>query len=197
MNTYPNTFEKSKTHPMLIIAGIAIVLFCGVGIAAFMGWLPASLGGNVDKTDSSVPALTNPVGAPVHHAQAHSAPVHVAANSSVKRACANCGIVESTRDITTRAQGSGVGAAGGAVVGGLLGNQVGGGHGKEAMTVVGAIGGAIAGNQIEGQMKATHSFETTVRLEDGSLRAVMQATQPGWQAGDHVKIIDGVVRAND
>ena len=110
--------------------------------------------------------------------------------------CSNCGIVESTREITTRAEGSGVGAAGGAVVGGLLGNQVGGGRGKDLMTVVGAIGGAVAGNQIEGQVKATHSYETTVRLDDGSTRVISDAAQPGWRTGDHVKIVDGVVRSN-
>jgi outer membrane lipoprotein SlyB len=192
MNMQTNPFATPRTHPMLIIAGIAVVLFCGVGTAALMGWLPSSIGGN---TGNTMPAQQELAAKPAHHAQAPSAPRHSTATSG-RIACASCGVVESTREITTRAQGSGLGAAGGAVVGGLLGNQVGGGHGKEAMTVVGAIGGALAGNQIEGQMNATHSFETTVRLDDGSLRAVMQATQPGWHAGDHVKIVNGVVHAN-
>jgi uncharacterized protein YcfJ len=81
-------------------------------------------------------------------------------------------------------------------VGGLLGNQVGGGHGKQAMTVVGAIGGAFAGNQIERQAKATRSYETTVRMNNGSSRTIAQGTQPEWRDGDHVKIVDGAVRMN-
>lgn len=110
--------------------------------------------------------------------------------------CQNCGVVESVREIAVRGNGSGLGAAGGAVVGGLLGNQVGGGHGKQAMTVVGAIGGALAGNQIEKQARATRSYETTVRMDSGSSRTMTQATQPTWYDGDHVKIVDGVVRMN-
>jgi hypothetical protein len=36
----------------------------------------------------------------------------------------------------------------GAVVGGLLGNQVGGGNGKKLATIAGVIGGGMLGNQI-------------------------------------------------
>ena len=43
----------------------------------------------------------------------------------------------------------GVGTGLGAVVGGLLGNQVGGGRGKTLATVAGAVGGGYAGHQIE------------------------------------------------
>jgi outer membrane lipoprotein SlyB len=77
-----------------------------------------------------------------------------------------------------------------------LGNQVGGGHGKQAMTVVGAIGGAFAGNQIEKQARAARSYEITVRMDNGSSRTIAQATQPEWRDGDHVKIVDGAVRMN-
>ncbi|WP_374580916.1 glycine zipper 2TM domain-containing protein [Pseudoduganella sp.] len=37
-----NNIMRYTTHPMLLIAAIAVVLFCGVGIAAIMGWLPSS-----------------------------------------------------------------------------------------------------------------------------------------------------------
>lgn len=45
-------------------------------------------------------------------------------------------------------QNSAVGIGLGAVVGGLLGNQVGGGRGKTIATIAGAMGGAYAGNEI-------------------------------------------------
>jgi outer membrane lipoprotein SlyB len=35
---------QQVTHPILIIAAVAVVLFCGVGTAAIMGWLPSSSG---------------------------------------------------------------------------------------------------------------------------------------------------------
>jgi len=112
------------------------------------------------------------------------------------RICHDCGRVESVHTVQSQADPSGVGVVGGAVVGGLLGNQVGGGHGRQAMTVVGAIGGALAGNQIEKQATATHSFETTVHMNNGSSRTFAQATQPNWRDGDHVRIVDGAVQMN-
>jgi len=45
MNTLQDTARKSP-HPILIIAAVAVVLFCGVGTAAIMGWLPSSIGSN-------------------------------------------------------------------------------------------------------------------------------------------------------
>lgn len=53
------------------------------------------------------------------------------------------------------------GTAVGAVVGGLLGNQVGGGNGKKIATVAGAVGGGYAGNQVQGRMQANSTYTTT------------------------------------
>lgn len=53
------------------------------------------------------------------------------------------------------------GTAVGAVVGGLLGNQVGGGNGKKIATVVGAVGGGYAGNQVQGRMQANDTYTAT------------------------------------
>jgi uncharacterized protein YcfJ len=44
---------------------------------------------------------------------------------------------------------TGVGIAAGAVIGGLLGNQVGGGRGRTLATVAGAVGGGYFGNEVE------------------------------------------------
>ena len=46
------------------------------------------------------------------------------------------------------AQPNYVGIGVGAVIGGLLGNQIGGGNGKKLATVAGVIGGGMLGNQI-------------------------------------------------
>jgi uncharacterized protein YcfJ len=45
---------------------------------------------------------------------------------------------------------SGAGAAMGAIAGGAIGNQIGGGTGKAAATMLGIFGGAILGDKIEG-----------------------------------------------
>jgi outer membrane lipoprotein SlyB len=205
MNMPVNSASKSRAHPMLIVASGAVVLVCLTATAALMGWIPTSAGANGGTAASALAAVpANPAPRAIHAAPQYVAPKPVAHHPSraepVRRAqalvCQNCGTVESIRTISTGGDGSGLGAAGGAVVGGLLGNQVGGGHGKQAMTVVGAIGGAFAGNQIEKRARATQSYETTVHMNNGSTRTVAQATQPEWRNGDQVKIVDGIVQMN-
>jgi outer membrane lipoprotein SlyB len=196
MQNYIGNTPTRKTHPAIIAAGVAVVLFCVVGTAAIMGLIPGSGKDALPPAPiAAIPARSATVAAPAHQVQAsrqstHAVSVNAAAN------CSNCGKVESVRSVKTEGHGSGLGAAGGAVVGGLLGNQIGGGRGQDVMTVVGAIGGAVAGNQVEARVKSTQAYETAVRLNDGSLRTVQQSTQPQWQAGDRVRIVDGVIRTD-
>lgn len=48
----------------------------------------------------------------------------------------------------------------GAVTGGIIGHQFGGGHGKDLATVAGALGGGYAGNQIQGSMQESDTYTT-------------------------------------
>lgn len=197
MNTQTGQ-TKTSVHPLLLAAGVALILFCAVGIAAIMDWIPTSSSHpaasiTAAKPDQALSDAAPDAAKPHKSASAHSAPVHVASAAPAKAICTICGVVESTNEITVRGEGSGLGAVGGAVVGGLLGHQVGGGHGKDAMTVVGAVGGALAGNQIEKQAKSTKSYDITVRMNDGSRRVIREANATSWHAGDHVKIVDGAI----
>ena len=124
------------------------------------------------------------------------APAQVANSTPAKWRCAECGVVQSVREITTKGEGSGIGAVGGAVVGGVLGHQVGGGRGQDIATVVGAVGGAVAGHEIEKRVKSGKSYEITVRFEDGSSRVIREASAPSWRTGDRVKVINGVIQSN-
>lgn len=256
MNNIPTPPGRTQHHPLLLLAALAVVLFCLVGTAAIMGWIPSSIGGNDNRQlseaeraalASSLPSAGQPLapgatsaemaalgpqgapvpampaapaypaqqvaqgyapapsgaGRPVHEAEPEPEPaprttvkpkpVQVAA--AEPKWCGNCGNVESVRAIKQRAQGSGLGAAGGAVIGGLLGNQVGGGSGRQLATVAGAVGGAVVGNQVEGNMKATTTWEIRVRLDDGTLRTFNQASEPQWRSGDRVRIVKGRLRA--
>ena len=200
--------HDNKISPALIwTAGIAMILFFGAGTAAFMGWIPGSSGHSGDTAaltlpekspaGAAKPAAAKPVAPkPQSTAEYSKAPVLVAAAPVALAKCIDCGVIESTREVDTKGEGSGLGAVGGAVVGGVLGNQVGGGRGKDVATVIGAVGGVVAGNEIEKRMKTTKSYETTVRLNDGSTRVVRDATAPAWRTGDHVKLVDGVIRSN-
>jgi uncharacterized protein YcfJ len=54
-----------------------------------------------------------------------------------------------------------IGTGLGAVVGGLLGNQVGGGTGKTLATVAGAAAGGYAGNRIQDKVQKGNTYTTT------------------------------------
>jgi uncharacterized protein YcfJ len=51
----------------------------------------------------------------------------------------------------------------GAVAGGVLGNQIGGGNGKKIATVAGAAAGGYAGNRVQGHMQENDTVQSTVR----------------------------------
>lgn len=72
-----------------------------------------------------------------------------------------CQDVTVTRQKPVQDQHKIAGTAIGAVVGGLLGNQIGGGNGKKIATVAGAVGGGYAGNKVQGSMQANDTYTTT------------------------------------
>lgn len=49
----------------------------------------------------------------------------------------------------------------GAALGGVLGNQFGGGNGKKVATAAGAVAGGYAGNQVQGNMQAGDTYTST------------------------------------
>ncbi len=252
MNTPVNqTGKPASHHPMMIIAAIAIILFCLAGTAAIMGWIPSTIGNNSssgDLTASDRAALAssladssgngfNTSAAGVEAQRERERLAQLDRDSSLQRdaardleaerdrtaerardaerapalrdepvrlaqatparersVCSSCGKVTSVRAIKTRAEGSGVGAAGGAILGGLLGNQVGGGNGRKLATVAGAVGGAVVGNQVEGNMKATTSYEVKVRMDSGATRTFNLQNLNGYNTGDRIKVVNGGLR---
>jgi len=113
--------------------------------------------------------------------------------------CAECGTVESVREVRVPVANQGpnlVGTVAGGVVGGVVGNQFGGGHGRDALTVLGAVGGALAGHEIErnirGQQTVTR-YEMSVRMTDGSLRTFHSEAPFALASGDHVRVENGRV----
>lgn len=108
-------------------------------------------------------------------------------------ACKTCGTVTEVRAITQKGEGSGLGIAAGAVVGGLVGNQVGKGTGNMLATVGGAVAGGYAGNEIEKSSKKHTVYKTTVRMDNGRVNTYTLSTQHA--IGAKVTVADGKVRA--
>ncbi|MGQ2980078.1 MAG: glycine zipper 2TM domain-containing protein [Polaromonas sp.] len=181
---FPQRMQHSK-------ALVAIVAVLGVTVMALAGVLvvnrsDAQPGGTeavavAPKTQSSTTSKLASNTAPAKPA-VQQRPVVVAQAPAPKAVvCADCGTVESVTPIQRQGQVNGVavgnttvglGTVAGGVIGGLLGNQVGGGNGKTAMTVLGAAGGAFAGNKIEQNMKKVTVYQVRVRMNDGSIRNV-------------------------
>jgi outer membrane lipoprotein SlyB len=96
------------------------------------------------------------------------------------------GTVESIVQDTVQSGNAAAATIGGAVVGGLLGNQIGGGRGQTAATVIGAGGGAFVGNQAA--QRQTLVWRIGVRYDDGSLATIQQTTAPALRIGDRVRV---------
>ena len=210
------TQAARQTHPLMIIAAIAITLFSLVGIGAVLGWIPTSVGNQGSASTPVAQAPEQPKAETVTQAEPKPAvkprpkpvvrsepprPAPQAAAVSpppppvvVAAICRECAVIEEVREVEKAGTGSGAGAVGGAVVGGVLGHQMGGGRGKDVATVLGVIGGGLAGNAIEKNAKKTVEYQIVIRYEDGTKGLFTQTTPPSWRSGDKVKIINGVIQ---
>jgi outer membrane lipoprotein SlyB len=87
---------------------------------------------------------------------------------------------------------SGAGAVLGAVAGGVLGHQVGGGTGNTAATVGGAVAGGVIGNEIEKRRNAdTQVYRVEVQFDDGTTSTYDFRELNGLRVGERVRWQDG------
>ena len=101
------------------------------------------------------------------------------------------GVVESVRDVRISPRDTGVGTAGGAVLGGIAGSNVGGGSGQVAGAVGGAILGGIIGHNVEESANEQHGLEVTVLLDSGRYISVVQPASEPFRPGDRVRVLSG------
>ncbi|CAN5250750.1 hypothetical protein BH09PSE6_BH09PSE6_27750 [soil metagenome] len=177
-------------HPLLALAAVAVIVFSGVGVWTMTRHQDIAdtfaANATIEPAVQGAPApqrLTEP--RRVEAAAPAPAPVRVA------EACSNCGKVESVTWAEKEGRGTGVGAVAGGVIGGLLGHQIGSGHGKTAATVAGAAAGAYGGNRVEENRNSSKVWTVTVRMNDGERRTFSQSSEPGWQVGENVRVVDG------
>jgi uncharacterized protein YcfJ len=148
----------NRIHPLVAVAAVTVTLFSLLGMAAITGILPLSYGSNSSESR----AATQPVQAvaddwdankplqknlqPKHATHAQTA-VNASANEpAVQRSTSNNAPVQTAHRAVP--QNSPVGIGVGALIGGVLGNQVGSGDGKTLATIAGAIGGGYVGNEV-------------------------------------------------
>lgn len=105
--------------------------------------------------------------------------------------CQDCGVVASIEPVKEKAEGSGAGAVLGAIAGGVIGHQFGGGKGKDVATAAGAIAGGVAGHQAERSIRATTYYRVGVNMENGSYQTVNVADPAGISVGSPVRVVGG------
>ena len=69
----------------------------------------------------------------------------------------------------------------------------GGGSIVNIASVAGVAGGAYAGHQIEKNAKSSTRYDVIVKMEDGSTRTFSYESQPAFQAGSKVRIVNGAL----
>ena len=163
---------STRIHPLMAGAAVSVIVVSLTGIAALMGLLPTLHATAVQPMTLQAPAAS-PVAAPLAPAvqQVAKAPAlqddtdspkakpkpithnHQQAqpqrSTQYSQAPAYQAPAAAQQAPPPAAQpNSPIGIGVGAVVGGLLGNQVGGGNGKTLATIAGAVGGGYLGNEI-------------------------------------------------
>ena len=142
----------TRLHPLVAVAAASVIVVSLMGAAALAGILPSSHADVPTAVTASGQAQLNQSSGSATPLKHHS---HNASGqqSSTQVAVAPNGTAQAPSDQrpaqhAAAKQNSAVGIGIGAVVGGLLGNQVGSGDGKTLATVAGAVGGAYVGNEI-------------------------------------------------
>ncbi|BBO59988.1 glycine zipper 2TM domain-containing protein [Mycoavidus sp. B2-EB] len=206
----PATHRSNQLHPLVALATAAVLITCLIVVAAVTDVLPTAL----SKTTPSQ-ALPNS-SAPNHLAQIMPAPVAsdaqpphtvqtngpiqsvqpdtaqpVVSQSQPAVSCVLCGVVESVRVVQLPGHSTGVGALGGAVAGGVVGNQFGSGSGRTAMTLLGALGGGLAGNSVERNLNTHAIYKVRVRMENGYRQTFTYHYAPPYQPGHRVRVLHG------
>ena len=100
------------------------------------------------------------------------------------------GVVESVRLVKLEGTKSPVGTVAGGAVGGIAGSSIGNGRGSAIGAVIGAVAGGIAGSAIEEGITRKDALEITVKLDGGSMIAIVQEADEQFRAGDKVRIVE-------
>ena len=133
---------------------------------------------------------------PVHHTPSHEGanynePQQVAAAP----VCASCGVIDGYSAVQVKGQNNGVGAVAGGRGGALVGSKIAGRGNHSVGGVIGAIGGGLLGNAIESHERVATVYDVRVRMADGSVRTVRQASIPN--VGQRVSVEGNTLRAID
>jgi outer membrane lipoprotein SlyB len=110
-----------------------------------------------------------------------------------RTATVSYGVIVSMRPVTVKGESTGVGALGGAAVGGVAGSFI--GRNDVRGNILGAVGGAIvgglAGSAIESQVSTGSAIEFIIREDNGQTISVVQTNEDQFRPGDRIVLTRG------
>ncbi|HEY9026528.1 MAG TPA: glycine zipper 2TM domain-containing protein [Burkholderiaceae bacterium] len=163
---------------------------------------PVTQQSSVANPDAKAPANESTTTKPTHHATAPARHETVKDNAAAAQqqqvaaaapVCATCGVIEGYAPVTVQGKNNGVGAVAGGLGGALIGSKIAGRGNHTLGGAIGAVGGGLLGNAIETHERTSTAYDVRVRMEDGTVRTVRQATVP--TVGQHVNVEGNTLKA--
>jgi outer membrane lipoprotein SlyB len=100
------------------------------------------------------------------------------------------GVVENVRTVRIEGTKTPIGTVAGGAVGGIAGSTIGHGRGSTVAAVVGAVVGGLAGAAAEEGITRKDGLEITVKLDNGTLLAVVQEADEQFHPGERVRLVE-------
>ena len=100
------------------------------------------------------------------------------------------GVVESVRSVKLEGTKTPIGTVAGGAIGGIAGGSIGSGRGSAIGAVIGAVAGGIAGSAVEEVATRKDALEITVKLDGGSMIAIVQEADEQFHPGEKVRIVE-------
>jgi outer membrane lipoprotein SlyB len=112
-------------------------------------------------------------------------------------ACALCGTIESIRVIEVYEEASATNSnAEARTPSEAAGNGPGGAIAGGATSMFDTLTSTMKGNDAEKSLRKRHVYRVTLRMDDGSFRAISLSSPPSFAVGDKVRVVEGrLVRA--
>jgi outer membrane lipoprotein SlyB len=100
------------------------------------------------------------------------------------------GVVESVRQVKLEGTKSPVGTIAGGAIGGIAGSSVGSGRTGGIATIIGALAGGLLGSAAEEGLTRKDAIEITVKLDGGTMVAVVQEADEIFNPGERVRLVE-------
>jgi len=115
-------------------------------------------------------------------------PLRLEAQSAQTGICALCGTIESVRpiDVFEEPSGTALDARNGEAAGGGPGGAIAG----RATSLLDTLISAVRGDA-EKNVRKRHVYRVTLRMDDGSFRAISLPGPPAFAVGDKVRVVEG------